>query len=161
MVTTGPSSRGTRQAAPRLLSAALLAFVLAPAAALALDFRSVASDRAVLYDGPTLQAKKLFVASKYYPVEAIVSQGQWVKVRDAAGGLAWVEKKELGEARMVVVTAARADVRQAADAGAPLAFQAERDVALELLEVTGTGWAKVRHRDGQSGYVQVNQVWGL
>jgi flagellar basal body rod protein FlgF len=31
---------------------------------------------------------------------------------------------------------------------------------LELLEVTSGGWLRVRHRDGQSGYVRVAQVWG-
>jgi hypothetical protein len=60
----------------------------------------------------------------------------------------------------VVVTAARADVRKAPEPAAPLVFQAERDVALELVEYGAAGWLKVRHRDGQSGYVLASQVWG-
>jgi SH3-like domain-containing protein len=152
---------GFRQAARPLLGGTLLVAGLLPTAAPALDFRSVAVDRAVLYDGPTLQAKKLFVVSRYYPLEVIVTQGPWVKVRDGAGGLSWVEKKDLGDARMVVVTAARGDIRKAAEAGAPLVFQAERGVALELVEKAAGGWAKVRHRDGQAGYIRIDQVWGL
>lgn len=155
------SSRGFRKAVLPLFRGALLAVALLPAAALALDFRSVAIDQAVLYDGPSLQAKKLFVVNRYYPVEVIVTQDQWAKVRDSAGGLTWIEKKNLSEARMVVVTVPRADIRKSAENSAPLAFQAEHDVALELLETTGNGWAKVRHRDGQTGYIQVGQVWGL
>ena len=61
---------------------------------------------------------------------------------------------------MVVVTVARADVRQAADRNAPLVFQAERDVALELVEHGSTGWLKVRHRDSQTGFALASQVWG-
>lgn len=144
----------------RLIGLGLLLFVSSSGAVQALDYRSVGSERAILYDAPSLQAKRLFVVGKYYPVEIIVNLDQWAKVRDSAGDLAWVEKKNLKDARMVVVTVARADVRQAADQNAPLVFQAERDVALELLERGAAGWLKVRHRDGQVGFIQTSQVWG-
>jgi SH3-like domain-containing protein len=161
MAASRPCFRGFRQAARPLLCGALLVAGLLPTTAPALDFGSVSVDRAVLYDGPTLQAKKLFVVSRYYPLEVIVTQGQWVKVRDGDGSLSWIEKKDLGDARVVAVTAARADIRQSAEAGASLVFQAERDVALELVEKAAGGWAKVRHRDGQAGYIRIDQVWGL
>lgn len=137
-----------------------LGLLLLSGAALALDFRSVGADRAILYDAPSVQAKRLFVLGKFYPVEVIVNLDQWAKVRDSAGDLAWIEKKNLSDARMVVVTAARADVRKAADRDAPLLFQAERDVVLELVGYGGSGWLKVRHRDGQVGFVLASQVWG-
>jgi hypothetical protein len=44
-------------------------------------------------------------------------------------------------------------------------FRAEQNVLLDLVDsdyVTATpGWAKVRHRDGQVGFVRIQQVWGL
>jgi len=47
-------------------------------------------------------------------------------------------------------------------------FRAERGVLLELAEpasaatTTATpGWVKVKHRDGQSGYVRITQIFGL
>lgn len=144
----------------RLTGLGLLLFVSSSGAVQALDYRSIGSERAILYDAPSLQAKRLFVVGKYYPVEIIVNLDQWAKVRDSAGDLAWVEKKNLKDVRMVVVTVARADVRQTADQNAPLVFQAERDVALELLERGAAGWLKVRHRDGQIGFIQSSQVWG-
>ena len=143
-----------------LVGLGLLLLCCFSGAALALDYRSIGADRAILYDAPSVQAKRLFVAGKYYPVEVIVNLDQWVKVRDSSGELAWVEKKLLGDARMVVVTAARADIRQVAEAHAPLVFQAERDVVLELVEYGASGWLKVRHRDGQTGFVLASQVWG-
>ena len=143
------------------LRAWLLLFALLPGVAAALDFRSVAAERVVLYDAPSVQAKKLYAVGKYFPVEVIVSLDSFVKVRDSSGELLWIEKKNLSETRTVVVTAPRADIRQTAGKNAPLVFQAERDVALELVEQTRNGWAKVRHRDGQSGFVSINQVWGL
>jgi len=62
---------------------------------------------------------------------------------------------------MLIVTATSAEVRSQAEAGAPLVFEADKDVLLELVEPGPLGWAKVRHREGQSGYVRANQVWGL
>lgn len=130
-------------------------------AAQALEFRSVAADAAILYDAPSTQSKKLFILSRHYPVEVIVTLEHWMKVRDASGALAWVEAGKLSDKRTVLVTVALAEVRARADANAPLVFQAERDVALELLEIGSSGWVKVKHKDGQSGFIQVSQVWGL
>lgn len=151
------------KAPPPIKSATALALVLAllPGWAAALDFRSVTAERAVLFDAPSLQAKKLYVVGKFFPVEVLVSLDSFTKVRDSAGELFWIERKNLGETRTVVVTVPRAEIRQAPGKDAPLVFQAERDVALELLETTRSGWAKVRHAGGQSGYVTISQVWGL
>lgn len=129
-------------------------------AAWALEYRSVLSDRTVMYDAPSHRAKKLYLASRYYPVEVIVSLEHFAKVRDAAGDLAWVEKKQLGDKRMVLVNVPLADIRQAADEKSALVFQAERNVVLELLEFTGAGWLKVKHLDGAVGFVRISQVWG-
>ena len=139
--------------APLLLAAAF------PAAAA--EFRSIADSGTLMYDAPSVRAKKLFVASRLYPVEIVINIDNWVKVRDQSGDLAWVEKKALSDKRTVVVTAAVADVRQAAGDQAPLVFQAQQGVALEIAELPASGWVKVRHADGQSGYVKINQVWGL
>ena len=114
-----------------------------------------------MYDAPSVKAKKLFVVSRDYPVEAIVSVDNWVKVRDPSGELFWVERKSLSDRRTVLVTVPVADVRQAAGERAPLVFRVQQGVALELSEVGTDGWARVRHRDGQSGFLRIKDVWGL
>jgi SH3-like domain-containing protein len=138
----------------------LLAAML-PVAAWAQEYRSISVPKAILYDAPSAQAKKLFVVGQQYPVEVIVNLGEWVKVRDIRGELAWVEARQLSARRSVLVTAPQAEVREAADESSRLIFRAEKDVALELVEAGSTGWAKVRHRDGLAGYVQISKVWGL
>src|SRR5438046_3869007 len=61
-----------------------------------------------------------------------------------------------------------ADVRANPEDAAPVVFRAEQNVLLELAEPatsavsTATpGWVKVRHRDGQTGFIRVAQVFGL
>jgi len=141
----------------------LLAFLLmlVAAAAGAAEFRSVAENAVVLYDAPSLKAQKLYLLERDYPLEVVVALENWIKVRDASGELAWVEKKSLSDKRNVMANVPLADVRQAPNDSAPLVFQAEKSVILELAEFSDPGWIKVRHRDGQTGYVRTNQVWGI
>lgn len=126
----------------------------------AAEFRSVAENTALLYDAPSLKARKLYILGRDYPLEVVVQLENWTKVRDAGGELAWVEKKNLSDKRNVLVSAPMADIRQAPDDNSPLVFQAQQSVLLELLEILVPGWLKVRHRDGQTGFVRSNQVWG-
>ncbi len=135
--------------------------LFAAPAAWAAEYRSIGDTAAPMYDAPSAKANKLFVASRFYPVEVIVQLDAWTKVRDVAGDLAWVEKKNLSDTRTVLVTSAIADVRQKPEDGAPLAFQARQGVALEVVELGVGPWVKVLHRDGQTGFVRANQVWGL
>jgi len=137
----------------------LAAWVALPA--VALDYLSLA-EAGVMYDAPSLKATPMFVIARGTPVEVVVALEGWYKVRDASGTLSWIEKKQLQEKRNLIVTAPRAQVRAQAEPNAATAFEAEKDVILELVEpAAATGWAKVRHRDGQSGFVRSNQVWGL
>jgi SH3-like domain-containing protein len=124
------------------------------------EFRSVADNAAVLYDAPSVKSRKVYVVSHGYPVEVVVMVEGWTKVRDASGELTWIESKRLSDKRTVLVKAGRAQVREAASDTAPVVFEAAQDVLLELLGIAGSGWLRVKHRDGQAGYVRVAQVWG-
>jgi len=128
--------------------------------ALALDYRSV-SEAAVLYDAPSQKAKPLFVIAPATPVEVIVSLDVWVKVRDMQGDLAWIERRHLADQHTLQVRAGGAQIRVEPNDNARLAFEAEADVVLDLLEPAPVGWAKVRHRDGLQGFVKSAQIWGL
>jgi SH3-like domain-containing protein len=139
---------------------ATLAMLAATSSAFALDYRSV-TEAAPVYDAPSAKSKPLFVVLAGTPVELVVSLDGWSKVRDSKGDLTWIEKKHLSEKRNVIVRFDRAQVRAAAEDKAALVFEAERDVVLELLEAAPGGWIKVKHRDGQSGFLKAPQVWGL
>jgi len=141
--------------------AALLVLIALASPAAAGEFRSIAENGALMYDAPSVRAKKLFVASRHYPVEIVINIDAWVKVRDQAGDLSWIEKKALSDKRTVVVTAPFADIRQSPSEQAALVLQAQQGVALDVAEAQSGGWLKVRHADGQIGYLKISQVWGL
>ena len=142
-----------------LVHGACLALAFGASAAMALEFRAVAENAAILYDGPTAKSSKLFVVGKGYPLEVVLTAESWVKVRDANGAFGWIEGRQLTDKRTVMVRVPLADVRAKPDDSAPVAFQAQQNVLLELVSVSGS-WIQVRHRDGGAGYVRSQQVWG-
>ena len=137
-----------------------LMLVLFSLPAMAIEFRTVDA-ATVLYDAPSQRGVKLFVIKRDTPVELVVNLEGWAKVRDAEGSLAWIEKKYLADRRTLIVTTNRAEIRQKAEESSPLVFEADKNVALDFVENLPGGWVKVRHRDGATGFVRVNQVWGF
>jgi SH3-like domain-containing protein len=143
-----------------LLTLLITSLFISPA--FALEFKTVAVPKAVLYDAPSAAAKKVRLLSQYYPVEVIVNLGDWLKVRDARGGISWIEAKHLSAKRMVMVTANNAELRQSADAASPVLATLEKDVALEVAEDNlSNGWLKVKHRDGLTGFILISSTWGF
>ena len=142
------------------MRAAALAIALAALPAAGAEYRALGDRPAILYDAPSTRADRLFVASRLYPFEVLVKLEQWTKVRDANGEVAWVENTALGTRATVLVTVPLADVRAAASADSALVFEAYKHVVLEIVEPPAGDWLKVRHRDGQQGFIRVAHVWG-
>ena len=136
------------------------ALLMANGQVLAMDYVSVADDVAILYDAPSLKAKKVYVISRYSPLEEIVDLSSWVKVRDSSGTLAWIEKRALSSKRFVEVIVPLAVVHQAPNESAAEMAHAKKQVALEWLEDTGVGWLKINLPGGAAGYVKTTDVWG-
>lgn len=141
------------------LAAFVSGLMLASGQAAALEFLSVAGP-AILYEAPSTTAQKLFVLSRDYPVEVIVRIEGWTRVRDQTGSFAWIENRLLSERRMVMVRTGTAEARSGPSDSAPLVFNVEQDVVLELIERSGA-WVRARHADGSVGFIKVSQLWGV
>lgn len=143
----------------RVISGALL--MLASCAAGAFDFKTVGNTPAILYDAPSVKGGKLFVAPRGMPVEVVLGYGEWVKVRDISGDMAWTEAKSLSARRNVIVRNPNAKVRATADEAGATVMTADKGVLLELVDPQAGAWVKVRHRDGIAGFVKAADVWGI
>jgi len=135
--------------------------LLATAASHAVDFKTVGAAPVILFDAPSSKGGKLYVAPRGMPLEVVLSYGEWVKVRDASGEMAWTEAKGLSAKRNLVARAANLKVRASPDDTASPIILVDKGVLLEMSEQPSSGWVKVRHKDGQSGYVKTSEVWGL
>ncbi|MET0209435.1 MAG: SH3 domain-containing protein [Burkholderiaceae bacterium] len=144
----------------------LLAAWALPAAAA--EYRATADAPAILYDAPSTKARPLFVYGRDVPMEVLVTVEGWTKVRDSGGTIGWLAGKAVSDKRVLLVRAPTADVRATPDEAAPVVFRAEQNVLLDLAETASSpsttaspGWVKVKHRDGQVGFVRITQVYGL
>jgi SH3-like domain-containing protein len=147
-----------RRSIPSLMAVVLCA---STASAIAAEYQSVGNEPAVLFDAPTLRGTRTAIAPRGMPLEIIVAQGDWARVRDSQGGLAWVEKKALVAKRTVVATdPGPLDVHASPDDAAPVVFRVQHGVLMDLAAPPSGGWVSVRHRDGQAGFVRVGSVWG-
>jgi SH3-like domain-containing protein len=134
---------------------------LAAASSQAYDFKTVGANPVILYDAPSTKGGKLFVVPRGAPLEVVLAYGEWLKVRDVNGELAWTEAKGLSAKRNVIVRTANLKIRATPDDAAAAVFTADKGVLLELSETAAGGWIKVRHRDGLIGYVKQSEVWGI
>lgn len=132
----------------------------APPAPPTKSFVSIGDRPTVLYDAPSNRSNRTFIMLRNTPLEVLVKLDRWTKVRDADNTIGWVENGALGDRRYVQVSAASAEVRANAAANAPVVFEAQRQVLLEVTGAATEGWIPVRHRDGQAGFVRTTQVWG-
>lgn len=149
-----------RHTKPTLLCLALIGGLVALPTS-ALDFQAVGAHGTVAFEAPNSKSKKLYVLSKSIPVEVLVEQKEWRKVRDASGDLFWVTKSSLSPQRTLQVTALKANVHKSPDSKSPVLFTLEKGSLLDLVESGKTGWAKVKHRDGNIGFITIEAVWGL
>ena len=124
-------------------------------------FKTVGSKATVMYDGPTILAKKQFIAPAGMPVEVVHTQGSWSKIRDVSGEMSWVHTKSLSEEKSVVIKSDKAKIFSEKDIWSPLIFTADKGVLLSVIENAGDGWVKVKHDDGSIGFVRATDVWGI
>jgi SH3 domain protein len=158
--------RGAAAIARTMLAA--LSLVACAGIAQAADFKVTSDAPTIAYDAPSAKARAQFLFGRDVPLEVIVQVEGWTKVRDVGGTIGWIANASLADRRMLVVRTPTAEIRASPDDAAPILFRAEQNVLLELAEsatssanTSTPGWVKVRHRDGQTGFVRIAQVFGL
>lgn len=129
--------------------------------ALAAEFKNIGASPAIMYDAPSARGQKLFIAPSGMPVEVLLGYGAWTKVRDFAGDMSWVESTQITNRKNIVVRNLSAKIRASADESAAIVFSADKGVILELVDTNTAGWVKVKHKDGATGYVKLDDVWGV
>ncbi len=136
-----------------------LSLLACASGAQAIDYRSTAQHGVIFYATPADTAVKRFILSANIPLEVMSEQGDWLRVRDRDGTLSWVKKSDVSTRRFVQVNRL-SDVRQAANNQSPIVFKAERNLLLERIDTSNTGWIRIKHTDGQVGFIRIEDVWG-
>ena len=120
---------------------------------------SVAGEVANVRSGPGTDHEILWSVGKYYPVDVIKKSGSWYQISDFEGDIGWIHESLLKDTPAVVVKDSLVNVRQGPGTNFKVLFQAEKGVSLKCLEEKKE-WLKVKHADGEEGWIYKGLVWG-
>jgi len=119
---------------------------------------AVSVARANIRSGPGTNHNILWSAEKYYPFDVLKKSGRWYKIRDFEGDEGWIHVSLLRQIPAVVVKARLVNVRERPGTNYKILLQAERGVCFKRLGQKGK-WLKVRHADGERGWIHKSLVW--
>ena len=137
----------------------LAAIAFAPGVATASEVVRIKSKTANVRSGPGTRFKKVWTAPQNYPYRVIKRKGRWLKVRDYEGYKDWVHKGLTDGKHAVIVKVKSANIRKGPSTDQPAIFTADKGVPFLVVGKKGS-WLKVRHADGDEGWIARKLLWG-
>ena len=127
------------------------------------DFMSVKADQAFLHEAPSSSTKKVYIVTKGYPLEVIVSLKEWKKVKDHEGLINWIKTSDLSSKKTVLNLKNNNSIYLKPNSSSPLLANVNENVTLELLDTKKIDdWIKVYSKVGDiEGYIKVTNLWGI
>jgi len=122
-------------------------------------FVSVDVDSANLRQGPGTNYTVLWRVDRHFPLYVLDRSNGWLHVMDFDGDEFWISEKIVSFDRYVITQLSECNVRKGAGVDYELLFRAERGVILKVLDYK-EGWMKVRHTDGEVGWISAKIVFG-
>jgi SH3-like domain-containing protein len=142
----------------KILIYTVLVFVLSVGTASA-ERLSVAVNKANVRSGPGKNYEVLWSVGKYFPVDIIKTSGDWREIRDYEGDVGWIHHSLLKEIPSVIVKGSLVNVREGPGKDTKVLFQAESGVCFKVEEKKDK-WLRVKHADGDTGWIHESLVWG-
>ncbi|WP_035276382.1 SH3 domain-containing protein [Desulforegula conservatrix] len=119
---------------------------------------SVQKDKINVRSGPGTNHEILWKAEKYYPLQVLDTNDKWIHFRDFEGYDGWVYKPLLSNDKTIVTKNRKSNIRKGPGKEYPVLFTAGKGVPFLVLE-TKKDWYKVRHSDGDTGWVFKSLIW--
>lgn len=142
-----------------LIFALLLLFWTAGSAQANVEMVSVDRPKVNMRSGPGTNYSILWELGQGYPLMVIGRQGSWLKVRDFENDEGWVYQPLMGKTPHLVVKERIVNIRSGPGTRFRMVGQAKYGVVLRTME-RGSGWVKVQHENGLTGWVSRSLLWG-
>jgi SH3-like domain-containing protein len=142
-----------------LIFAFLLVFWAAGSAQANIEMVSVDRPKVNMRSGPGTNYPILWELGQGYPLMVIGRQGSWLKVRDFENDEGWVYQPLVGKTAHLVVKERIVNIRSGPGTRFRVVGQAKYGVVLRTME-RGSGWVKVQHENGLTGWVSRSLLWG-
>lgn len=127
------------------------------------DFVSVKSNKAILYEGPSVATDKEFIITEGYPLLVMVSLRDWLKVKDHEGKISWISKSDTDKQRNVMTLRNNVNLFYKPTIESVHLATIDKFVTLKLLSTYDkNGWIEVKTlTENIDGYIRKEDVWGF
>lgn len=122
-------------------------------------FVTVQDDNMGIRRGPGGNYSVVMKVAKNYPFKVLERTGEWLLVADFDGDRGWISGKFVSFSPYVITRLEKCNVRQGPSTENKIAFTAERGVLFKVVEQK-KGWLKIKHSDGDEGWVSPKIVFG-
>lgn len=141
----------------------VLAKYLSERAFVSVDVSRISADKLNVRRGPGTSYKVVFRIAQSYPLrvlDRVAADGSnWLMVLDYEGDRGWISGKLVTRSSQVITRLEKCNVRTGPGTENPIAFTTERGVLLKVISER-SGWLKVRHADGDEGWISAKIVFG-
>lgn len=133
-------------------------FCLGPGIAAASERVTVKVSIANMRSGPGTNYDVLWQVEKYHPFLVVEKKGNWVKIKDFEGDMAWIHSSLLAEVEAVITKKSKCNVRARPTTESSILFTVERGVPFKVIK-REESWIYIEHADGEKGWIYNTLVW--
>lgn len=141
----------------RLVMAMVITFFWAALAQA--EMVSVAGETVNMRSGPGEKYSIIWELGEGFPLKVETKKGKWLKVSDFEGDDGWIYGDLVARKPHLIVKNKRVNVRSGPSGNNKIVGQANYGVVFKTLKQEN-GWAKVKHENGLTGWVQRSLLWG-
>lgn len=126
---------------------------------------SVVGDKVQLRTGPGTKYTAKWQYGDGFPLKIITKKGNWLKVSDFENDTGWIFKKYISKTPHMIVKVNKGKTRKINIRSGPgtkfkIVGQAYYGVVFTTISQK-SGWAKVKHDSGLTGWIKRSLLWGF
>lgn len=125
---------------------------------------SVSGEKVNLRKGPSTSDPIIWELGKGFPLKVVGSKGSWYKVSDFENDVGWIYKNLVSRKPHLIVKVNKnskdqINIRSGPGTKYQVVGKAQYGVVFETLQQK-SGWVKVRHETGLTGWIKRSLLWG-
>ena len=125
---------------------------------------SVSGEKVNLRKGPSTSDPIIWELGKGFPLKVVGSKGSWYKVSDFENDVGWIYKNLVSRKPHLIVKVNKnskdqINIRSGPGTKYQVVGKAQYGVVFETLQQK-SGWVKVRHETGFTGWIKRSLLWG-
>ena len=125
---------------------------------------SVSGEKVNLRKGPSTSDPIIWELGKGFPLKVVGSKGSWYKVSDFENDVGWIYKNLVSRKPHLIVKVNKnskdqINIRSGPGTAYQVVGKAQYGVVFETLQ-RKSGWVKVRHETGLTGWIKRSLLWG-